>query len=140
MLRLISRYFALKDPPKAEAVARIGIVALFSYILSVADLPKIVPPSVAFLVGIVGPILALIVPTMLFSIGAMIPSVLFMIILALAACTMLLAAATVSDGLFVAVFSVYTWIMTGLFFGKDYDKTNAFANALISIAGLLALS
>ena len=140
MLRLISRYFALKDPPKAEAVARIGIVALFSYILSVADLPKIVPPSVAFLVGIVGPILALVLPTMLFSIGAMIPSVLVMIILALVACTMLLAAATVSDGLFVAVFSVYTWIMTGLFFGKDYDKTSSAANALISIAGLLALS
>ena len=64
-----------------------------------------------------------------------------MVIIAVAGfSTMLLAATSVSDGCFLGVYSVFTLLMTSLYFGKDYSFTSGLANAFISVGGLMGLS
>lgn len=130
----------VKELSKAEVVLRLGVSFLFSYALSVGTPEKIVAPSLAFVVGILGTTLSIAFPHLLFAMGAIFPSVCLAIIWVYANTAALLAAATVSDGLMVAMFSIFTFAMTGVYFGKNYDKTNGLASLGISITGLTVLS
>lgn len=50
------------------------------------------------------------------------------------------AAATISSGLLVAMFSIFTMAMCALYFGPDMTKTSGLANAIICLTGMQALS
>lgn len=63
-------WFKDRDKTRLEATARIGFTSILAIVLSVASLPKIIPPSERLLPGIVGVALALSIPYMMFTIGA----------------------------------------------------------------------
>eukprot|EP00978_Attheya_sp_CCMP212_P001618 scaffold3307_cov47-Attheya_sp.AAC.2 len=130
----------VKDRFKAEAVLRATICAFISYVLSIAYLPNAVPTGLTYLVGIMGVVFALAFPKPLFALGVVVPGALVLVTLSLLASSMVLSAASVSDGFLVFIFAIYTLFMTSLYTGKSFDKTGGSAIAYIVIPGLLSLS
>ena len=125
--------------PRVEVSLRVALVTLITSVLSVAYLPSAVPPALSQLIGIFGAAFALSLPHVLFIIGAAIPLTIVAIVVGLLGGTALLAAATVSDGVYVAVFAIYALYCTSLSYGPDASQTASFSNILIVSAGLLSL-
>ena len=125
--------------PRLEVSLRVALVTLITSVLSVASLPSAVPPALSQLIGIFGAAFALSLPHVLFIIGAAVPLTIVAIVVGLLGGTALLAAATVSNGVYVAVFAMYALYCTTLSYGPDASKTAAFSNILIVSAGLLSL-
>jgi hypothetical protein len=125
--------------PRVEVSLRVALVTLVTSVLSVASLPSAVPPGLSQLIGIFGAAFAISLPHVLFIIGAAIPLTIVAIVVGLLGGTALLAAATVSDGVYVAVFAIYALYCTSLSYGPDASKTASFSNLLIVSAGLLSL-
>ena len=133
---------ALKLPtlsPRVEVTLRITLTSLVLYILSLAYLPTAVPTSLRQLVGILGPTFALSLPHLIFILGGALPSVVVAMIIGLLGATALLAAATVSDGLYVAMFAVWALWSASLSYGPNASKTARFSGLQIAIAALLSL-
>ena len=125
--------------PRLEVSLRVALVTLITSALSVAYIPSAVPPALSQLIGIFGAAFALSLPHVLFIIGAAIPLAIVAIVVGLLGGTALLAAATVSNGVYVAVFAIYALYCTSLSYGPDASKTSSFSNILIVSAGLLSL-
>ena len=119
-------------PPRVEVTIRIALVTFVASTLAVAYLPSAIPPALSQLIGIFGVSFALSLPHVFFIIGAA-------IVVGLLGGTALLAAATVSSGVYVAVFAIYALYCTSLSYGADASKTASFSNILIVSAGLLSL-
>ena len=126
-------------PPRVEVTIRIALVTFVASTLAVAYLPSAIPPALSQLIGIFGVSFALSLPHVFFIIGAAIPLTIVAIVVGLLGGTALLAAATVSSGVYVAVFAIYALYCTSLSYGADASKTAGFSNILIVSAGLLSL-
>jgi len=122
-----------------EVTIRIALVTFVASTLAVAYLPSAIPPALSPLIGIFGVSFALSLPHVFFIIGAAIPLTIVAIVVGLLGGTALLAAATVSSGVYVAVFAIYALYCTSLRYGADASKTASFSNILIVSAGLLSL-
>lgn len=127
------------DKTRVEASLRVGLAALLGSILAVADIPSLVPPSNAYSVGIASLSLSIILPRVAYSILSSTPLFLGAICMAALSSSAVLAAGVVSDGLFVAVFSLFALIYSGYFFGNLFSLTGAFANAIVLVTGSTAL-
>jgi len=92
-----------------------------------------------FLISILGPVLAFATPQLVFSIGAALLPLFVVMIFAIVGATALLCAATVSDGLFVAAFALWTLWCTGLWHGPQVSITGGFAHFCIGVAAVSAL-
>jgi hypothetical protein len=128
------------DKHKFEALLRICISLILGFGLSVAYLPNVIPPGSAYMVGVTTSSLAITVPNILCSVLMILPTVFGLVVYSMMFGTMLLCAATVSDGLLVAIFSIFTLLMTTLYFGKSYAKTLGLASVLIVLPAMMALS
>lgn len=131
---------SLWDKDKFEVTLRVGVIALCGFSLSIASIPNVVPPSQALQPGLMASILSQILPTLMFALFGALPTVIVMMVVICGFSTMLLAAGTVSDGLFVGIYSVFVLFMTSLYFGKHYNMTSGTANAMISLTGLMGIS
>ena len=139
-MNILSEVWPKMDRLKAETLLRIGLSALACYILAIASVPKIIPPSQRVTIGILGSVLPMVLPKLLFGIAGAVPSMIGMIIIASLGGTALLAAATVSDAVYVIVFTLYTLAFTTLYFGSKFEKTSGSATVCIALAALIALS
>jgi len=128
------------DLPRLESVLRVALGCGLAFGLSVISAPNTVPSSLSFMVGIMGAALTLSLPKQLFAIGAVFPFLIAMLILALLGGTALLAAATVSDGFLMLIFSLYALFFSGFYFGSHFDKTAGAVNIVIAMGALIALS
>lgn len=129
------------DSIKLEIViVRVGLPVVVALALSVADIPDAVPPSMAFSIGMIAISLCIALPKQAFIIGAIFPVLVAAIVMSLAAGSLLLAASTVSDGMLVTAFTLWTIFISGFYFGEYYDKLSPVANILIAMGGILALS
>ena len=106
-------------PPRVEVTIRIALVTFVASTLAVAYLPSAIPPALSQLIGIFGVSFALSLPHVFFIIGAA-------IVVGLLGGTALLAAATVSSGVYVAVFAIYALYCTSLSYGADATGIVAF--------------
>jgi hypothetical protein len=136
----LKKIFHPQDPTRVEVTVRIGLSCFFSLVLSIVDIPKVIPPSLSFLPAIVCVCLSLISPFLLYSLGTAIPIVFMPVIFTQITQTALLAAATISDGLLVGMYAVMAFIMSGMYFGKKKSLTASMAAAFTCITGLNALS
>ena len=127
------------DPPRGEVCLRVAVSSACGVSLAVASIPGVLPSSTNFLIGVLVPTFSFALPPIYFSIGLVFPWFLGVFTMAMINSTMLLAAATVSDGLFVGIFSVYTFLIMGMYFGR-VQETTTIANALNAIAGSLAVT
>lgn len=126
--------------PKVEACLRITLASFFSYILSLAYLPTAIPPKMRSSISILGPILAFATPQLIFSIGTALLPLSMVILFAMVGATALLSAATISDGLFVAMFALWTLWCTGLWHGPNASVTGIFTHFCIAATAICALS
>jgi len=131
---------SLWDKEKFEATLRVGLMTFCGFCLSIAVIPTIVPPSQALMPGMATSAISQALPTVMFTLGIVIPLILVVFVVLCGCATMLLAAATVSDGCFVGVYAAFTLFMTALYFGKYYSLTSGTANLFIAVGGLLGLS
>jgi len=138
-MRCIGQKLAHLVSPRVEVVLRICVVTLLSSILSLANFPQSVPPDLKQLIGIFGTAFALSLPHVAFIIGAVYPSVIAVIVIGLIGGTALLAAATVSNGLYVAIFTVWAFYCSTLNYGPNARVLSAFSNTLILSAGMISL-
>jgi len=139
IIQLLAKALFRWDPPRGEVCFRAAVSSACGVALAVASIPEGFPTYTKFLMGILVPTFSFALPSMYFSIGLVFPWFLGVFIMSMINSTMLLAAATVSDGLFVGIFSVYTFSIMGMFFGK-VQETTTIANALNALAGSLAVS
>jgi len=131
------------DAIKVELALRVGLVVLVGTSLSVApaeSVDTVLPVGLQYLVGILACSLAASLPKFQSTVLAMFPAILASVILICVGSTLVLSAATVSDGWMCAVFAVYAYLLTGFFFGAYFEQTNALANLFVSTTGILALS
>lgn len=131
---------SLWDKDKFEVTLRVGVICLCGFSLSIASIPSVVPPSQSLMPGMMASVFSQSLPTLMFTLGLPIPVVLVLILAVAGWATMLLAAGTVSDGLFIGIYSIFTLFMTTLFFGEHYTSTSGTANVFIAVGGLLGLS
>jgi len=131
---------SLWDKDKFEVTLRVGIMCICGFSLSIAVIPTIVPPSQSLMPGMIACTVSQVLPTVMYTIGIVIPLILVVFVGLCGCATMLLAAATVSDGCFMGVYAVFTLFMTALYFGKYYSLTSGTANLFIALGGLLGLT
>jgi hypothetical protein len=139
MLQYMAKHLWPWDPPRGEVCLRVAVSVFCGVSLSVASI-NVVPSSVSLLLGILVPTFSFAVPAVYFSVGLVFPFLTGASILAFVAATMLLAAATVSDVLFVFIFVAYTFLIMEFNFGKDYALPAKAANAIAAITGSLAIT
>jgi len=125
--------------PRFESVARCTIASFVAYTLSVFDIPNAIPPNLKFLIGLACPSLILGFPSYIYILGAACPAILVSIVIGLLGASAVLAGATVSDGLSVAVFAIWALLCSNLSYGSDARGTANFTAVLIAIAGCFAL-
>lgn len=125
---------------RLEVLLRESAVIFLAFALAVPSLPRAIPTAFKYLVGQIGAALAISLPKQQYAVFVVFPMIVNVLVLAMAASTALLAASAVSDGLFVSVFAVLTFVLTGLYFGKNFSMTSSVTNALISSSAMLALS
>jgi hypothetical protein len=128
------------DEIQMEVTLRIGLATFLGYCLSIADIPHVVPPSLALMPGALGASLSISLPTLMYTLGMILPSLIVAILMICAFTTMLLRAAVQSDTFFVLVFTAYALFMTTLYSGKYYTVTAGFCNAFICLAGTFGLT
>ena len=136
----LSLLMARDKAPLEIMLVRVGLPILVGCILSVVDLPSIVPPGDAFVIGLLTIGFSLGLPKQLFAIGAIFPTVIVMFLTAMAGSSLLLTAAVHSDGLFVAVFTLWALFISGFYFGSFFDKVSGMVSVSIGMSGMLALS
>lgn len=131
---------SLWDKDKFEVTLRVGIICICGFALSIASIPNLVPPSQALMPGLMAAVLSQVLPTLMFSV-TIVPAIVLVVLIGVCAfSTMLLAAASVSSGLFIGIYVVFTLLMTTLYFGKMYSFTSGLANLYIAMSGLFGLS
>ena len=135
-----SAMIPLWDKDKFEVTLRAGLMCLGGFSLSIAVIPTVVPPSLALLPGVLVCSLSYAFPKLMWALGLFTPVLIVAMLQVMAGATMLLAAASVSDGCFIGVFSAYTLAYTSLYFGKLYSVTGSLANVYISVGGLMGMS
>ena len=123
-------------PPRIEVCLRITLSSFLGYCLSVANLPAIIPPYLSYMLGLVAATASISVPSLMFGVGAAFPSAIVMVLLALGGSSLLLCAAVVSDGFFIAVVAVYTLWISGLKYGPFKGQTASYATIGI-VVGML---
>jgi hypothetical protein len=128
------------DKDRVEVTLRIGIGFLIGFSMAIADIPTVVPPSFTYLMGSLIASLLFALPKYVWALPAVTSAVFAVMIVDLAVASAFLAAAHISDGLLLGLYSIFTFISTGLFFGKTETTTNSIANVMIVIPGMLALS
>lgn len=128
------------DDYQREALARALVANILSYALSIANIPQLVPRNYAFLTGTLGVVFALALPKMLFSIALAIPMVLSIIIFEVVASTAVLAAATVSNGLMVAVFALFTFFVQSIYLSKYRVLGRVLVGFIMAVVALFSLS
>jgi hypothetical protein len=136
----LKKSFLPLDPIRIEVTARIGLSCFLSLILSIADIPSVLPASLSFFPAIVAVSLSLSIPFLLFSVGTVIPITFMLVIFTQITQTALLAAATISDGLFVGLFAVMAFIISGLYFGEKKQQVSSMGAAFTCLTGMNALS
>lgn len=107
-------------PTHIEVCARVTASALLGYILSLGDFSNVIPQSQRAMISMLPCTLSLLFPTLLFSIGAAIfPIQMVLTLMGLVAATLLLACATVSRALYIAMFGLVAFIISGTRFNKS---------------------
>jgi hypothetical protein len=130
-------------PMPLETTLRMTAAAFLAYSLSYAgDAGSVhaIPPSLAFFIGLLAPLVVTRLPIIapVATPGPMI-CVMTLLLFALGSTTALLCAATVSDGLFVALSAVWCFWISGLRFGPTALYSYIFTAVLAVIFGLLGL-
>lgn len=128
------------DKFKLEALARMAATCLIAVTLSVANIPKAVPPSSKYMVGLWGTMLSTGFPRLQFALLAIIPSFVGGLILAMIFTTAILACYEISKALMVIVYAIYTVVISSFFFGRNYKKTSGLASVFCVIPGMLGVS
>lgn len=108
--------------------------------LSVAYIPRVVPPSLALEIGVLISVYAPMLPTVIMNVTAVLPLITVALVVCLIFATIVLAAGTVSSGLFVGIYAILTLCCGALYFGKAWKVNNNVASVYISMAGLLGTS
>jgi len=128
------------DRYQVETLIRVGAAVLIGCILSIAEIPAVIPPANNYLVGILAGVLALSLPKLHFTVPSTFPIILVAFVIAFALASALLAAATISNGLMVVVFAVTILIVNSIFFGERFDAGAPLPSMFAAIPGMLALS
>lgn len=135
-----NKAFAHTDAEKFDVILRTCLICFVSFTLAVADIPDVIPPFLSFIPGVFGATMGFAVPKLILTPGLFFPSIFVMILIGLVVQSALLAAASVSDVLMVAVYALWVLWCTSLYFGQDFDKTEGSLGILCSLPGILALS
>lgn len=130
--------FHIHDPSRTEVALRVGVTCLLAFILVIADLDEVVPPNLSFYLGLMVASLAVTLPHFLFSILLALPSIVVVFFVLMAAWTMMMATATVSDGLYCTMYALYTFFMHGLYFGMGIAPKGA--SMIITMPALISSS
>lgn len=131
---------SLYDKDKFEVTLRIGIMCCLGFCLSVASIPKVVPPSQALMPGLLVAIFSQLLPTLMFTLCGAFPTILVLMVTVCIWSTALLATASVSHGCLLGVYSAFTLFMTTLYFGKHYSFTSGVASLYFAMVGIMSLS
>jgi hypothetical protein len=108
--------------------------------LAVADIPEAIPPSYKYALGTIGATFAIGMAQVAFAAFLVLPLILNVAITSMCFSFPLLAAGTVSDGLMMAVYAVMTLIMTGCFFGENFQATAPICSGIIGVITMVVLS
>ena len=128
------------DRYRLEVLVRVGLMLLIGLSLSTASIPHLVPPSSSFMIGIFVCSMPLSLPKFMMVLLSAIPLVLGLMLLALVVSTMLLSCINVSINFMTVMYSLFTLVFTGFFFGETYDKLSSLASLLIAIPGMFVVS
>ena len=127
-------------PVPLETSLRMTTAAFLGYVLAYAgDRIGAIPSSQAFLVGLFASVISMRVPTNVTVILGTVGLMYLVLFLGLAFTTALLAAATVSDGLFVAMMALWGLWISGLRYGPAQKLTGIFSSILVVFVGMFAL-
>ena len=127
------------DRYKLECTARIAAGFLAAYILSIAYLPRAVPPSLRVNITVINLSLYSI-PLVQYTILGAIPGLLLAVFLILVFGTALMAAAAVADWVLIVVYAAYAYWTTSVHFGKNLTTTWGRGQNLIAVPALMVLS
>ena len=112
--------------------------------LAVFTLGVMVPPSMAAMLPLLVALVGLMTPSLLFAVFGTHPGILGFFFIILVFTTIFLCAVSVSNGLFVAVFAVTTFLSMGAFFNYFRPGVNPLSTAIpplvMSTASMFALS
>ena len=125
-----------------EVVLRICLSTLLSSSLSIAKLPNAIPPNLKSLIGTLTPFLSLQLPHFSCLVGATILPAVGYSLVGMVGSTLLLAASTVSNGLYVAIFALWALYCKTFYYGDASTKAfgGMMSHALILIGALISLS
>ena len=119
---------------KVEAIARDCLSYAIASSLAVFGTGLVVPPSMSVLLITMTGSLTLMFPSMMFAVLSLHPGAIVFTFTAMVYMSALLCAATVSDGLFVAVFAMMTFLSAGMYF----DSARAGVNpGVMTLPGLI---
>lgn len=133
--------FNYMPSPKWEVLARLALMYILAYMLSIAYMPWMVPPSTRNIIGIATGIIAMALPQLMMITFLVGPFVIIVILIGLAIATTLLAAVTVHTAFMVALFAVFALWLSTLRYGKHAAITAGMMGLclLISEANTLSL-
>lgn len=131
-----------KITPRLEAALRISVTALFASTLSLASLsvPHAIPPSLASIIGVLAPYQSLQNPHTSCLIGITLLVAFGGSLVGMVGSSALLAAASVSNGWYVAVFALWALLCKSLYYGPDSKTTAGFSHALLLMGAMISLT
>ena len=127
------------DSIKAEVLVRAFVGFVLGMLLVVLETP-VTPTGMTFVIGILSGMYQFSFPHLMFGITQLVPAFLGILVLILMLAFMLCAAATVSDGLMVATYTVWCLIVMNLFTNNAYNMGTIFAGPLMAMSGMIASS
>lgn len=129
------------DDYQVEALARISVACLASYILAIAHFPQqLVPSNLSFFTAMFGVVNALALPKVLFAIPLAIPMMLSLFVWEVMIITLVLAAGTVSKGLMVAVFALFSILVQSILLSKYKLLGKITIGFILGLVALFSLS
>lgn len=133
------------DRLQAEVLLKVAIAGLVGTSLAVFGTARraggvvVVPPSTAALVPIFGAgVFAVSFPKLAFVAGSVYPEVVVWFTVAFALSSLVLLGATVSDGLYVAVFAVLAFIVQSCYFGRSRKKLSPAGSIMCALMGVVS--
>ena len=131
-----------KITPRLEAALRISVTTLFASSLSLASLsvPHAIPPSLASVIGVLAPYQSLQNPHTSCLIGITLLVAFGGSLVGMVGSSALLAAASVSNGWYVAAFALWALLCKSLYYGPGSKTTRGFSHALLLMGAMVSLT
>lgn len=129
----------LSIPVYMETVIRNTAGCFVAYCLTYADLPSVIPPSQRWLIGLFTSLVISRIPSVAATFGVTLLGFYTLVTFITASATALLAAAAVSEGFFVAMFSLWTLWISGYAYGPTGKLFWVFVPVMVSFVGMMGL-